>query len=518
MLFNSQTFLCLFLPVTLVTFFFLGRGAWIGAARLWLILASFFFYGYWNPKYITLLFASIIVNYVFGILIAKALPGPRARYLLIAAVTVDLACLGYFKYADFFIANFNHLAHGSLPALHVILPLGISFFTFTQIAFLVDVYRGIAVEFEFANYVLFVTYFPHLIAGPILHHKQMMPQFADPRTYRVRTENIVIGLTFLCIGLLKKLVIADQLSPYADAAFGLAGHGDVPLLTAWIGAIAYTFQLYFDFSGYCDMAIGISKMFGVDLPLNFNSPYKAAGIIDFWRRWHMTLSRFLRDYVYISLGGNRLGPVRRHVNLLVTMFLGGLWHGANWTFVVWGTLHGVLLVINHFWEELRTHLGRPEKPSPLAHATSVALTFFCVLILWVFFRATNFSAAKHMLLGMAGLGGIVLPPGLEPHLQHPLQLLHIPRVTFDDSAMLVAGDINLHMGADFFLFSLLPVFVIAFACPNSQELVAKLTALRWSTPMRANAAHVAWGVALGLVLCVSIILSVHKSDFLYFQF
>jgi alginate O-acetyltransferase complex protein AlgI len=515
MLFNSQAFICLFLPITLAVFFFLGRARKFRAAKVWVVLASFFFYAFWNPKFVVVLLASIIVNYAFGIFIGKTRPAPISRYLLIAAITVDLACLGYFKYANFFIANYNQLTNGGWAALHVTLPLGISFFTFTQIAFLVDVYRGIAVEFDFANYVLFVTYFPHLIAGPILHHKQMMPQFADAKTYHVRAENIVIGLTFFGIGLLKKLVIADLLSPYADAAFAVSEHGAVPLLTAWVGALTYTFQLYFDFSGYCDMAIGISRMFGVELPLNFNSPYQAASIIDFWRRWHMTLSRFLRDYVYISLGGNRLGKIRRHVNLLITMFLGGLWHGASWTFVVWGSLHGILLVINHLWDDLRPTRG---EPSTLRRCGSIAATFLCVTLLWVFFRATTFSSAKNMLLGMTGLSGIVLPKGLERFLQHPAQILHIPGVTFDDAGMILPGSGSLHIGANFFLGYLLPVFVIAFALPNSQELVAKLTGLSWKSGSRVRAMHVAWGLALGIVLSVSIILSAHKSEFLYFQF
>ncbi len=305
-------------------------------ARILLILASLFFYAWWNPKFVLLLLASAGMNYFFGVRIARARPSSHARHLLTAGVVLNLLCLGYFKYANFFIANYNALAGSQLAFVQVTLPLGISFYTFTQLAFLIDVYRGIAVEFRFPNYLLFVTYFPHLIAGPILHHKQMMPQFADRNTYRVRSKNLAIGLTFFCLGLLKKLYLADSLGAYADASFGASAHGSVSFLTAWVGALAYTFQLYFDFSGYCDMAIGISWFFGIQLPINFNSPYKAPNIIDFWRRWHITLSNFLRDYVYISLGGNRKGKVRRHVNLMATMFIGGLWHGASWTFVVWG--------------------------------------------------------------------------------------------------------------------------------------------------------------------------------------
>ena len=519
MLFNSQAFICLFLPVTLLCFFFLGRSGWTRGAKLWLILASFFFYGWWNPKFVSLLAASIAVNYFFGIWIGKTRPSKLSLRLLTAAVGIDLGCLAYFKYANFFIANYNDLTRGGFEALHVTLPLGISFFTFTQIAFLVDVYRGIAIEFQFDNYILFVTYFPHLIAGPILHHKQMMPQFAEKKTYRVRSENLIIGLTFFCMGLVKKLFVADQLSPYANAAFAASEHGSVFFSTAWAGALAYTFQLYFDFSGYCDMAIGISRMFGVDLPLNFNSPYQADSIIDFWRRWHMTLSRFLRDYVYISLGGNRLGHVRRHVNLLATMFLGGLWHGAAWTFVVWGTLHGFLLVLNHLWDDFRNRWPVPSSPSlvRLFHSGSVALTFLCVTILWVFFRATSFSSAKNMLFGMVGATGINLPAGLARYGHAPLQALHVPGVIFDDSAMLCPGTV-LRVGHEFVLWYLIPIFVLTFACPNSQQVVGLLAARKWGSPARAGAAHVAWGTVLGAILCVSLLFVTHKSDFLYFQF
>jgi D-alanyl-lipoteichoic acid acyltransferase DltB (MBOAT superfamily) len=290
-----------------------------------------------------------------------------------------------------------------------VLPLGISFFTFTQIAFLVDASRGLVREFNFIHYVLFVTYFPHLIAGPVLHHKEMMPQFDKPQTYRLNYECLAVGLTIFSIGLSKKIMLADDMIKYVKPVFDAAAQGHaVSFKESWGAAFSYTLQLYFDFSGYSDMAIGLSRMFGVKLPLNFNSPYKSVNIIEFWRRWHMTLSRFLRDYLYIPLGGNRKGPVRRHVNLLITMLLGGLWHGAGWTFVIWGGLHGVYLVINHLWHGMRLKLGHDLNKSTLpGRLAGGFVTFIAVVFAWVFFRADNLQAGLAMTRAMLGLDGFV---------------------------------------------------------------------------------------------------------------
>lgn len=362
MLFNSYTFLFLFLPVTLLVFFRLGKYSH-PLAGLWLFVASLFFYAWWNPAYVGLLLASIAFNYAVGRALVKEQSSGRAKVkksVLIFGLVTDLGLLAYFKYANFFVSSTDALLGQGWQLDPIILPLGISFFTFTQIAFLVDAYRGEIKEANFIHYGLFVTYFPHLIAGPVLHHKEMMPQFARATTYRLHWENFALGFTLFSIGLFKKVVLADGIAPFANALYSAASHGTVlTFLEAWAGALAYTFQLYFDFSGYTDMALGISCLFGVRLPVNFNSPYKAVNIIDFWRRWHMTLSRFLRDYLYFPLGGNRKGPVRRYMNLIATMLLGGLWHGAGWTFVLWGGLHGLYLVINHAWHGLRETLGFP---------------------------------------------------------------------------------------------------------------------------------------------------------------
>jgi D-alanyl-lipoteichoic acid acyltransferase DltB (MBOAT superfamily) len=344
MLFNSLPFVFCFLPIVVMGFFVLGRRS-PAAAAAWLTLASLFFYGWWNPAYVGLLMGSMIFNYWLGVRIVHSVHAQsasallRARRLLIAAIAVDLLLLGYYKYANFFVENLNAPLGTQISLGAIILPLGISFFTFTQIAFLVDAYQGKAREYSFIHYSLFVTYFPHLIAGPILHHAEMMPQFAQRETYRPDYDKIAAGVTLFVLGLAKKVLIADDVGGYVAPFFDAARSGaPLTFLEAWCGALAYTFQLYFDFSGYSDMAVGLSLMFGVRLPINFHSPYKAANIIEFWRRWHMTLSRFLRDYLYVPLGGNRKGAARRYINLFITMLLGGLWHGAGWTFVMWGSI------------------------------------------------------------------------------------------------------------------------------------------------------------------------------------
>ena len=384
MLFNSYPFLFIFLPITILGFFQIGRYSRT-LASLWLFSASLFFYGWWNPAYVSLLLASILFNYGVGKAVSREHARShfrRAWWILALGITADLCLLGYYKYTNFFIANVSGLLNRNWHIDPVILPLGISFFTFTQIAFLVDAYRGDVKESNFIHYGLFVTYFPHLIAGPVLHHKEMMPQFALPVTYRPNLENFSVGLTLFTIGLFKKVILADGISPYANLVFNAADHGTKILFTeAWGGALAYTFQLYFDFSGYTDMALGISCLFGVKLPINFNSPYKAVNIIDFWRRWHITLSRFLRDYLYFPLGGNRKGPFRRYANLIATMVLGGLWHGAGWTFILWGTLHGCYLIINHAWHGVRKLWGYPVgSPSRMGTIIGVIVTFPAVVL------------------------------------------------------------------------------------------------------------------------------------------
>lgn len=409
MLFNSYPFIFGFLPVTFLVFLILGRYSHYCAA-MWLTAASMFFYGYWNPAYLPLLAASISFNYAIGFVLARESDRDRTafrKFVLTSGVAANLLMLAYYKYAGFLAQAVKDLAGVDLSLAEIVLPLGISFFTFTQIAFLVDVYRGIAREFNFIHYVLFVTYFPHLIAGPVLHHKEMMPQFAQKQIYRLDWENLALGATVFVFGLFKKVVLADGIAIYAKPVFDAVEQGRILSSgEAWIGVLAYSAQLYFDFSGYSDMAIGLSRMFGIKLPLNFNSPYKAVNIIDFWRRWHMTLSRFLRDYLYIPLGGSRKGKFRRYLNLMITMLLGGLWHGAGWTFLLWGGLHGLYLVMNHAWHSLRLSRRHDlERSSRLGRICGRTVTFIAVVLAWVPFRTESFSAATSLYADMFGMHG-----------------------------------------------------------------------------------------------------------------
>lgn len=409
MLFSSYEFLLVFLPATWFAYVVMGRSSQ-HAAIGGLLVFSLVFYSWWSSTYLLLLLGSIAFNFMIGSALSnRHEQSQRFRTGLLAfGVTANLALLTHFKYTDFFARTISSLLGWEYASLGIVLPMGISFYTFTQIAFLVDAYRSEVSEYRPLHYGLFVTYFPHLIAGPILHHKEMMPQFArDKGRAGITAEHLCLGFGFLAIGLFKKLVVADRLAGLASPIFDTAL---VPsLIEAWVGALAYTFQLYFDFSGYSDMAIGISLMFGIWLPLNFNSPYKAASIAEFWRRWHMTLSRFLRDYLYIPLGGGRQGGLARSRNLIITMVLGGLWHGAGWTFVVWGALHGVFLMVNHLWRSVLRHLSFPLWNAPAFRGACWALTFLCVVVGWVFFRAPNLDAAIIILKGMAGLNGLTLP-------------------------------------------------------------------------------------------------------------
>lgn len=403
MLFTTATFSFLYLPIVLIGFFAFGRRA-PALAAAWLFAASVFFYGYWMPEFTLLLLGSIGVNFWIGERIA-ARHGPVRRTWLVTGIVLNLATLAYFKYANFFIDNLEALLGTNFGVGRIILPIGISFYTFTQIAYLVDTWQGKVREARPVHYGLFVTFFPHLIAGPVLHHAQMMPQFANRAVYRFNAAHCSAGLAIFCIGLFKKVVLADGIAPYADAVFVPVDAGAHPdMAEAWIGALAYTFQLYFDFSGYSDMAIGLSWMFNIRLPFNFDSPYKALSISDFWRRWHISLSTFLRDYLYVPLGGNRKGRIRRYVNLGATMVLGGLWHGASWSFVLWGAMHGAYLMVNHAFRALTAKLGwRAALDANVVFRLSAwVFTFVSVVAAWVLFRAETLQGAWRMLQSMAG--------------------------------------------------------------------------------------------------------------------
>lgn len=411
MLFNSFVFLGVFLPAVLLLFWAAERLRIRSLTTGVLLVASLVYYGYWDYRFLWLICGSILVNYWLGLMLQEVRARRRdasASLLLTTGVALNLAPLAYYKYADFALSSFSAApVDASLPAL--ILPLGVSFFTFQQIAYLVDVRRGETAERRFLDYALFVTFFPQLIAGPIVHYKETLPQFRRFGAIGLKASNVAVGLTIFAIGLFKKTVIADGIATASTPVFTAAAQGGSPdLLQAWQGALAYSFQLYFDFSAYSDMAIGAARIFGVRLPINFHAPYRATSIIDFWRRWHITLSRFLRDYVYIPLGGNRGRFAARYRNILVTMLIGGLWHGAGWTFVLWGGLHGLFLVANHLWRRATGGLGA----GSAARWTGRVLTFLVVVIAWVPFRAEDFDATVRIWAGMAGLNGLVLPQTL----------------------------------------------------------------------------------------------------------
>ena len=333
-----------------------------------------------------------LAEVLIRLVIIKTVRGGGRKSILIFGIVFNLSLLGYFKYTDFLIENFNLAFNSNAELLNLALPLAISFFTFQQIAYLVDSYRQETKEYDFLNYALFVTFFPQLIAGPIVHHKEMMPQFAKTRNKVKNYRNIAMGLFIFSIGLFKKVVIADTFAVWATQGFDVST--TLNLFEAWATSLSYTFQLYFDFSGYTDMAIGLALLFNIRLPVNFNSPYKATNIQDFWRRWHITLSRFLRDYVYIPLGGNKKGSFRTYNNLMATFVIGGLWHGAGWTFIFWGFLHGLALIIQRLWEKLGFKLW-----------TWLAwfITFNFVNIAWVFFRAKEWGDAVKVLRSMFSL-------------------------------------------------------------------------------------------------------------------
>lgn len=400
MQFNSLVFVAVFLPLVLAPLPLVARWTASGPV-VWLALASLVFYSVVGLAYLPLLLGSVVVNYLLGMRLADAHAKscqPATRWLLVTALTFNLTLLAYYKYAGFAAATAQAWLGQPIAFAAPLLPVGISFFTFTQIAFVVDASRGRIAGRGFWRYLLFVSYFPHLIAGPILHHAVMLPQFAARGFGRLRARDLQAGLAIFAVGLAKKVLLADQAGEFVGPVFDAAADPRLTTQDAWIGALAYTFQIYFDFSGYSDMAIGLARMMGVTLPENFRSPYKASSIIEFWRRWHISLSNFLRDYLYVPLGGNRKGVARRFVNLFITMLLGGLWHGASWTFVLWGGLHGLFLAINHGWRHLARRTGHP-LPAPMGWL----LTMLAVVAAWTFFRATSTEAAVGLLRCMLGL-------------------------------------------------------------------------------------------------------------------
>lgn len=382
MLFNSFVFIFAFLPITFFVYFGLNRIRQYTLAKVALVVASLYFYAFFNWSYLPIILSSIGVNY----LVTWRMKMDDKRWLrklwMIVGVIFNIGMIGYFKYFDFFIENINAVFRTDFTLLNILLPLGISFFTFQQVAFVVDSYRRKTELPKFLDYCNFVTFFPQLIAGPIVLPEEMLPQFEDKAKRKVNYENLFNGLFMFALGMAKKVLIADSIAVFANTGFDLMN--TYTLAEAWLTSLSYSFQLYFDFSGYCDMAIGIGLMFNIKLPLNFNAPYKACDFQDFWRRWHMTLNRFLTQYLYIPLGGSRRGEIRTLVNIFIVFLVSGIWHGAGWTFIVWGVLHGLTMIVNRLWKKYGF---------TLPNWVAIPLTFFFVNIFWVFFRANSLSDA-----------------------------------------------------------------------------------------------------------------------------
>lgn len=492
MLFNSYSFLFIFLPITLVLFIVLQTCFKSINTITYLFAASIIFYGYWNLSYLPLLLSSILFNFCISQLMNRA-----NKFFYFAGLLGNLAILIYFKYSLFLISNVSFLFNHPITLLDGDLPLGISFFTFTQIAYLTDCYRKKIHPPVFSNYGLFVTFFPHLMAGPILHHQEIMPQFEQKKL--LSWENVSIGLTIFSIGLFKKTIIADSLAPFANTMFAAAANGPVTTVEAWSGTLAYTFQLYFDFSGYSDMAIGLARIFGIIFPLNFNSPYKANNIISFWRRWHMTLSRFLRDYVYIPLGGNRKGNTSRYINLMLTMLIGGIWHGAAWTFIVWGILHGLYLTINHLWLSFKKQYLSSILNFNAYINTVIArsVTFLAVAIAWVFFRAESFNTSTHILKSL-----------FSSHVSLTSQLYAPAALNTLFELLLIAG-------------------LIVFIAPNTQQILHKYTPALETYPGEIEpyryrllqwSPNVFTAALCAIMTLFSLLAFGHISEFLYYKF
>lgn len=464
MLFSSWNFIVYFLPITLGVFWLIPSSLEV-IRKTWLIAASFFFYGYWKVDYVPLLMISILVNYAIAEGIIRVHKSANANRLLFFGVALNLALLAYFKYTNFAVSFLSFIVDKDFGSYNIILPLAISFFTFTQISYIVDVWRDRHLHYKFLDYTLFVVLFPHLIAGPIVRHWEIIPQFGS-RDFRVNRDNFGIGSALFFMGLYKKY-LADSAALYADFVYNGAVAGSaLSTFDAWIGTIAFALQIYFDFSSYSDMAIGLARMFGVKFPHNFDSPYKATSIIVFWERWHRTLTRFLREYVYFSLGGNRKGMPRQILNIMCTMLLSGLWHGAGWTFVIWGALHGTFLVINHAWR-----IWVKKLQWNLTHWTyragCVLLTFAVVCVAWTLFRAPNLGVAGNVISNMLGLHGISLP-----------SQLFTPTSGFGHFLSSIGCNLvsTTGLGIKHYenaIANIIILLVVCWAMPNSQQLLAR---------------------------------------------
>ena len=494
MIFSSPEFIFAFLPlvfaISLITKRF-SKGP--VAMLLWLTASSLFFYGFWKADYLVIIIISIVVNWLIGRWILAC--GKKNAIPLFIGVAANLLAIGYYKYFDFVTSTVNAAAGTELPELGILLPLGISFFTFQQIAYLADTAKGQVGKTNILEYAFFVSFFPQLIAGPIVHHRHILPTIRKDDAFGINSEQVLKGLHAFAIGFGKKVLLADTLAVAATVIFDAADAGkSLSMGDAILGTLSYTFQIYFDFSGYTDMAIGLGLMFGIQLPKNFNSPYKATSIIDFWRRWHITLSEFLREYVYIPLGGNRYGLPRRYLNLLSTMFIGGLWHGASWTFVAWGAAHGFLLMANH---SIRKYIPAPK--GKFAHhlftLSSWAITFVIVALVWVAFRATTWS-------GMVEIYSSICTATISPSGTNVFE--------FDHDALRYPFAMNY-----MYWWAIGISALIAFFLPNTWRLMERFDEMRGIHRLGANLLTLVTFVASTYFL---VYLSNRVTEFIYFNF
>ncbi len=477
MLFISHVYFCLFLPIALLVYQLLITRHRPTLCVAWLVAASLFFYGWWNPQYLVLIVSSILFNYGLGSWMSRSEPGTR-KGLLLLALAGNLGMLGYFKYANFLVDATNQLAGSSFHLEAIVLPLAISFFTLQQVAYVVDAYRGDAPPYPFLRYSLFVCFFPQLIAGPIVHHRKLIPQLAEDRLKALNAEHLALGISIFAAGMFKKVAIADQLIPWVSLVFDAKNPDMVTGLYSWIATYAYTFQLYFDFSGYSDMAIGAAMMFGIKLPINFNSPYKAGNIRDIWRRWHITLSDFVMRYVYAPLGAGKRGHARMYVHLFIAFLVTGVWHGAGWNFVVFGCLHGSAVMLHQGWKDLGLKMP---------HWLGMLLTFNFWALALVIFRSPTL---EHALLVYRRMFG-----GVEIH-----SYAH-------DEYLVIAV--------------MLALLAVVWQAPNSSQIFrerpAKDIPLRWQWRPTAG-----WGLAVGLVAAAlafqPVVRAVPDQAFIYFQF
>ncbi len=491
MLFNSYEFIFAFLPISFFVYFYLNRKRLTTAAKAWLVFTRLFFYSWWNIMYLPLILISILFNYTITNTMIEYDKSKRRhlskKSLLQVGLLFNIGLLVYFKYMDFFISNTNTVFGSDIELLHLVLPLAISFFTLQQIAFLIDSYEGLVEEKKFLDYTIFVTFFPQLIAGPIVHHKEMMPQFASVKNKVKNYKNISLGLFIFSIGLFKKVAIADTFSIWANAGFDVAT--TLNLFEAWVTSLSYTFQLYFDFSGYTDMAIGAALLFNIRLPINFNSPYKATGMIDFWKRWHMTLTSFITAYIYTPIvrSFKKLTFHKAMVATVVTFLIAGLWHGASWMFVIFGGLHGLGIVVNHYWQKkIKIKMNK---------ILGWFITFNFVNISFVFFRAKEWEDAIMVLKSMFSFDNVVLPVFL------------FSKLSFLTEYGIEFGPVLLNIdGRAYTLISLIIGFILILFFKNSIQKLDNFK-INYKTVLLS-----------GIAFIIGILSLTKISEFLYFNF